>query len=132
MTQSRRSLSPEGLPPPAGYSHVVDAPAGRIVFVSGQVPLDADGQLVGDGDFDAQARQVFDNLTIALEAAGARWPDVVKLSYFLRDVANLPSLRSIRDDYVDTVHPPASTLIEVSGLFRDDVLIEIDAVAVTD
>ncbi len=127
----KRFLSPETLPPPFGYSHVVDAPAGRIIYVSGQVPLDADGQLVGEGDFAAQTRQVFENLSHALEATGASWSDVVKLDYFLSDVGEITSVRAIRDDYVDTERPPASTLVEVSGLFRPDVLIEIQAVAIT-
>jgi len=82
----KRFLSPDTLAAPFGYSHVVDSPAGRIVYISGQVPLDGDGQLVGAGDFEAQARQVFENLTRALEAADAAWDDVVKLNYFLRDV----------------------------------------------
>ena len=125
----RRFLSPDTLSPPFGYSHVVDAPASRIVFVSGQVPLDAEGRLVGEGDFEAQVRQVFENLTAALEAAGASWADVVKLNYFLRDVSRVTSVRAIRDEYVDTEHPPASTLVEVSRLFRDDVMVEIEAVA---
>jgi reactive intermediate/imine deaminase len=126
----RRFLSPESLPPPAGYTHVVDAPAGRIVYISGQVPLDAGGELVGAGDLGAQVRQVFENLSRALEAAGASWTDVVKLNYFVRDVSRLESVRAIRNEYVDTERPPASTLVEVSGLFHDDVLIEIDAVAI--
>ena len=126
----RRFLSPEGLPAPAGYSHVVDAPAGRIVYVSGQVPLDAHGELVGPGDFERQVRQVFENLTTALEAAEASWNDVVKLNYFLLDVGQIASVRAIRDEYVDTAQPPASTLVEVSRLFREDVLVEIEAVAI--
>jgi reactive intermediate/imine deaminase len=125
----RRFLSPETLPAPFGYSHVVDSPADRIIFISGQVPLDAEGRLIGDDDFDAQVRQVFDNLTAALEASDASWADVVKLNYYLVDVSRIASVRTIRDEYVDTEHPPASTLVGVSRLFREDVLIEIDAVA---
>jgi reactive intermediate/imine deaminase len=128
----RRFLSPDTLPAPFGYSHVVEAPASRLVYVSGQVPLDAEGHLVGRGDFEAQVRQVFVNLTAALEAANASWSDVVKLNYFVRDVSRVASVRAVRDEYVDTEHPPASTLVEVSRLFRDDVLIEIDAVAIAD
>ncbi|TMK78627.1 MAG: RidA family protein [Actinobacteria bacterium] len=128
----RRFLSPDSLPTPFGYSHVVDASAARLIFVSGQVPLDREGQLVGAGDFEAQARQVFDNLTKALAAADASWADVVKLSYFLTDVNEIGSVRAIRDEYVNTESPPASTLVEVSSLFRDDVLIEIDAVAIAE
>lgn len=132
MPQEKRFLSPDTLPPPFGYSHVVDAPATRIVYVSGQVPLDAEGQLVGEGDFDAQVRQVFQNLTAALAAADVAWSEVVKLNYFLVDVSRVASVRAIRDEYVDTKHPPASTLVEVSRLFRDDVLVEIEAVAVAE
>jgi len=126
----KRFLAPETLSQPFGYSHVVDAPASRVIYVSGQVPLDAEGHLVGEGDFEAQTRQVFENLTRALEAVDASWNDVVKLQYFLRDVGEIASVRAIRDEYVDTENPPASTLVEVSALFRDDVLIEIEAVAI--
>jgi reactive intermediate/imine deaminase len=128
----RRFHSPETLPRPFGYSHVVEVRPGRVIYVSGQVPLDREGRLVGEGDFEAQARQVFENLQAALEAAGASWGDVVKLNYFLVDVSRVAEVRAIRDEYVDTAHPPASTLVEVSRLFRDDVLIEIDAVAVAE
>ncbi len=125
-----KRLSPDSLPAPTGYSHVVEVPASSIVFVSGQVPLDASGELVGAGDVQAQTRQVFTNLTAALEAAGVGWNDVVKLNYFLRDVSTLATVRSVRDEFLDTRHLPASTLVEVSSLFRDDVMIEIDAIAV--
>jgi enamine deaminase RidA (YjgF/YER057c/UK114 family) len=125
-----RHLTPDGLARPHGYSHVVVAPVESIVFVSGQVPLDAEGNLVGAGDVAAQARQVFQNLSIALEAAETSWSNVVKLNFFVRDVSEMPAVRTIRDEHVDTANPPASTLIEISRLFRDDVLIEVDAVAV--
>jgi len=126
----KRFLTPATLSPPFGYSHVVEAPAGTMVYISGQVPLDAEGQLVGGGDFAAQTRQVFENLTRALEAADATWSDVVKLDYFLRDVDQIGAVRAIRDEYVDTANPPASTLVEVSSLFSPDVLVEVQAVAI--
>jgi reactive intermediate/imine deaminase len=126
----KRFLTPATLSPPFGYSHVVEAPAGSIVYISGQVPLDAEGRLVGEGDFAEQTRQVFENLTHALEAAEATWSDVVKLDYFLRDVGQIGAVRAIRDEYVDTANPPASTLVEVSSLFSPDVLVEIQAIAV--
>jgi reactive intermediate/imine deaminase len=128
----RRFLRPENLPAPAGYSHVVDVPASSLVFISGQVPLNADGELVGAGDTEAQTRQVFSNLGAALEAAGVGWADVVKLTYFVRDVGQIETVRAVRDEVLDTQRLPASTLVEVSSLFRDDVLIEIDAIAVPD
>ena len=125
-----RHLLPEGLAPPRGYSHVVATSFESIVFVSGQVPLDAAGELVGAGDVAAQARQVFQNLSRALEAAEVTWRDVVKLGYFVRDIGEMDAVRSVRDEFIDTERPPASTLVEVSSLFRGDVLVEIDAVAV--
>jgi reactive intermediate/imine deaminase len=126
----KRFLSPETMPPPFGYSHVVEAPAGRTVYISGQVPLDLEGQLVGEGDFEAQTRQVFANLSAALEAAGASWDDVVKLNYFLTDVGQIGVIRTVRDEYVNTEKPPASTLVEVSSLFRPEAMVEIEAVAI--
>jgi reactive intermediate/imine deaminase len=126
----RRFLSPETLPRPFGYSHVVDAPARRIVYVSGQVPLDTAGELVGAKDFQAQVRQVFVNLNAALEAAGVGWDDVVKLNFFVTDLSEIAALREIRDEYVNTEQPPASTLVQVAALFRPDVMFEADAVAI--
>jgi reactive intermediate/imine deaminase len=126
----KRFLSPKTMSPPFGYSHVVDAPAGRIIYISGQVPLNTEGELVGQGDFEAQARQVFANLSAALEAAGAGWSDVVKLNYFLTKIGELATVRTIRDEYVDTEQPPASTLVQVSALFRPEAMVEIEAVAI--
>ena len=126
----KRFLSPETMSPPFGYSHIVDAAASRVIFISGQVPLNTDGDLVGKGDFEAQARQVFANLSAALEAAGAGWSDVVKLNYFLTDIGELATVRAIRDEYVDTERPPASTLVQVSALFSPEAMVEIEAVAI--
>jgi 2-iminobutanoate/2-iminopropanoate deaminase len=125
-----RFLNPPTLPPSRGYTQVVEVPAGaRMVYVSGQVPLDRDGNLVGAGDFRRQAEQVFVNLDRALTAAGATFADVVKINYYIRDVSHLVDLRAVRDQHVSTTSPPASTLVEVSHLFRDDVLLEVEAVA---
>ncbi len=121
-------LSPDSLPQPLGYSHAVVVPAGRrLVITSGQVGMLADGTVV-DG-LEAQTRQTFDNLTQALQAAGASWTDVVKLTYFVTSTDDLPVVRAVRDEYVDTSAPPTSSLIRVAGLFRPDVLIEIEATA---
>ncbi|HEU4537694.1 MAG TPA: RidA family protein, partial [Polyangiaceae bacterium] len=102
-----------------------------LLFVSGQVPLDAAGQLVGRGDFDAQARQVFENLKTVLAEAGASFDDVVKMTYLVvnLDQARVLSLRSIRDGFLPKELRPASTLLGVQALFRADVLVEIEAVA---
>ena len=125
-----RFLNPPALAAPRGYSHVVEVPAGsRLIYLSGQVPLDSVGNVVGPGDFRAQAEQVFANLERVLAAAGATFDDVVKLNFYVRDVTRLADLRAVRDRHVNTAAPPASTLVEVSRLFRDDVLLEVEAVA---
>ncbi|MCP9985777.1 RidA family protein [Streptomyces sudanensis] len=103
---------------------------GRFVAVSGQCALDAEGRIVGDGDPAAQARQVFANLGRCLAAAGATFDDVVKLTYYVTDVAHLPALRAARDEVVDTARPPAGSAVQVAALFRPGLLMEVDAFAV--
>jgi enamine deaminase RidA (YjgF/YER057c/UK114 family) len=122
-------LNPDGVAPGNGYTHVVSGP-GRWVAISGQVAFDADGKLVGEGDAGAQAQQVFANLERCLEAAGATFTDVVKLNFFVTDVAYLPAIRVARDAHIDTANPPASTAVQVVALFRPDVLIEVEAYAI--
>jgi enamine deaminase RidA (YjgF/YER057c/UK114 family) len=112
------------------YTHVVEVPAGhRLIYVAGQVALDKNGALVGAGDFKAQATQVFENLRLALAEAGATFEDVVKLNYYVVDAAQAPVLREVRSQFFKTAPPPASTLVEVRRLVRDDLLLEIEAVA---
>jgi reactive intermediate/imine deaminase len=121
-------VRPDGLPPVNGYSHAV-AFSGRMVAVSGQVPLDAQGQIVGPGDPEAQVRQVFENLRAALAAAGAGLEQVVKLTFYLTDLADLDALRRVRDEYISLERPPASSLVQVSGLVNPAFRVEIDALA---
>ena len=127
----KRFHSPPALPEPKGYSHVAQATGSRIVHISGQLPLDRDRNLVGD-DFAGQVRQAFANLGLALEAAGLGWPDVVKLGIFVTELDGLAALRAVRDEFVDTTNPPASTLVQVVGLAQPGAMIEIEAVAVGD
>jgi enamine deaminase RidA (YjgF/YER057c/UK114 family) len=121
--------TPEGLPPGFGYSHAV-AGRGRVVAISGQVAFDEAGKVVGPGDLEAQARQVFVNLDRALAAAGASFTDVVKLNYFLTDITELPKVRAIRDEFVDTERPPASAAVQVVALAFPELIIEIEAWAI--
>jgi enamine deaminase RidA (YjgF/YER057c/UK114 family) len=130
LPASANFINPQTLHQPTGYSHVVEVVAGRPVYIAGQVALDPDGALVGPGDVRAQARQVFRNLRAALEAVGAGFEQVVKLNYYLVDAAQLPALREVRDEFINTRQPPASTAVEVRRLVREDLLIEVDAVAV--
>jgi enamine deaminase RidA (YjgF/YER057c/UK114 family) len=122
-----RFFSPDDLPAPSGYSHVVSIPAGRLVWIAGQVPVDADG-VVPEG-WDGQARQALTNVERALAAAGAGWRDVVKLTHFVVDMSGLETIRAVRDEFVDTARPPTSSLVQVAGLVRLEWLIEVEAVA---
>lgn len=129
----RHLVRPEGMPPVNGYSHAVVATSGPLVAISGQVPVDADGRLVGgDGDTTAQLRQVFRNLGTALAAAGAQWRHVIKLTYYVVDLDDLAAVRAVRDEFVDVAKPPASSLVQVSGLVHPAFRVEIDALAVID
>jgi enamine deaminase RidA (YjgF/YER057c/UK114 family) len=135
--RSKEFISPKALiaPGPAGYSHVAKVNRGAIVYISGQVPSDASGKLIGEGDFEAQVEQIFANLKIAVEAAGGTMADIIKLNYYLVadvDQAIVPKLRPIRDRYINVENPPASTFVVVSRLMRPGWMIEIEAIAAID
>ncbi|HSK04868.1 MAG TPA: RidA family protein [Kofleriaceae bacterium] len=125
-----RHLNPPTLSAPRGYSHVVEVTSGRTLYVSGQIAVDPDGLVVGAGDFEAQTRQVFENLKAALAAAEATLADVVKITMFVTDISQLQTLRAVRDTYF-TGAPPASSLVEVSRLVLPELMVEIEAIAVT-
>jgi enamine deaminase RidA (YjgF/YER057c/UK114 family) len=128
----REFFSPASLPPAAGYSHVAKVNKATMIYVAGQVSSDASGNLIGEGDFDAQVEQVFRNLKTAVEAAGATMADLVKVNYFLAaevDQSAVTRLRAIRNHYLNVAHPPASTLVVVTRLARPGWLIEVEAVA---
>jgi len=121
--------------PAAGYSQVAEVTGGKLVYIAGQVALDRSGNLVGKDDLQAQARQVFENLKAAVEAAGGDFSHVVKLNYYCVasvDNSQMPALREIRDKYVNTDSPPTSTLVFVNRLVRPEFLLEVDAVAAID
>ena len=109
------------------YNHAIKA--GPTVYTAGQVAIDAAGNIVGTGDFEAQAQQVFKNLQAVLAASGASFQDVVKLNTFLTRQEDLLKLREVRQKYV-TAEPPASTLVFISALANPDLLIEVEAIAV--
>ncbi|RSM84914.1 RidA family protein [Kibdelosporangium aridum] len=120
-----------GNAPGFGYAHAVTT-SGRLAFVSGQVALDENGQLVGQDNLAAQTRQALRNLENVLKQLGATWADVVRFNWYVADTSELPIVREIRDEFIRPVlgdRPnPASTLIQVAGLFRPECLIEVDAV----
>lgn len=121
--------NPPGLSEPRGYTHLVDVPAGRTLYVSGQVAFDEKGNVVGLGDVRAQTEQVFHNLKVALESAGASFKDVVKMNWYVRDASKIAIYREVRERFFGEGPRPASTLVEVKSLVRDDLLIEVEAIA---
>lgn len=125
-------INPPELGTPPGYSQVVEVRASRIIFIAGQTALDRDGNVVGQGNFAAQAAQVFDNLAIALNAADCTPAHLVKMTVFLTDMNNLTAYREARNRFFAKVTPPAApavTLVEVSKLYGPHFLIEIEAIA---
>ncbi|MFE7134099.1 RidA family protein [Streptomyces sp. NPDC057638] len=120
--------APEGLAPGTGYSHVVWG-TGRFIAVSGQCAFDQDRAIVGVGDPEAQARQVFENIRRCLAAAGATLDDVLKLTYFVTDITHLPQIRTARNEVFDPSRLPASSAVQVAALIEPELLVEIEAFA---
>lgn len=125
-------VNPQGVAAPRGYSQaaIIDLGNCTMVIMSGQVALDKDGNLAGKDDIGKQTEQVFTNIKNIVESAGGSMKDVIKLGYFTTDVSQLQNIRNARDKFIDIQHPPASTLVQVSRLFREDILIEIEATAI--
>jgi enamine deaminase RidA (YjgF/YER057c/UK114 family) len=124
-------INPEGLSKPTGYTHTVIVQPGKLMYISGQVALNAKGEVVGKADLRAQVTQVMENLKAALAAAGATMQDIVKVNTY---VVNLkpdqrPIIGEVRKKYISAEHPPASTLVGVTALAREEFLIEIEAIA---
>jgi len=122
---NKQFLNVGGKKPP-GYTHVVKSPPGTMIFISGQGGSAADGTM--PPDFSAQARNTFENLKRCLTLAGASFKDVVKINYFVTDMANTNELRRVRAEYLDMNQPPAATLVQ-AGLSAG-LLLEVEAVAI--
>ncbi|MGC9318758.1 MAG: RidA family protein [Armatimonadota bacterium] len=128
----RRQIQPDSVPEPvAEYAQGVEVEGGRILYIAGQVALDGDGQLVGEGDFRAQARQVFRNLQAIVAGAGGGMGDIVKMTTFLTDMSDYAAFVEVRSEYIPAPYP-AATLVEVSSLVRPEWMVEVDALAVID
>ncbi|PAN01796.1 enamine deaminase RidA [Streptomyces sp. Alain-F2R5] len=129
MSELTRIPAPDGVAPAAQYTHVVLG-TGRFVDVSGQLAMDEDGKPVGEGDAKAQARQVFENLRRCLAAAGATFDDVVKLTFFVTDMAHMPAIRAARAEHIPDDRLPAASAVQVAALVQPEFLMEIEAFAV--
>jgi reactive intermediate/imine deaminase len=113
----------------ASYSPAVVVKAANLLFISGQVAFDDEGKVVGPGDIVAQARDIFEKIRILLNRAGLDFGDVVKTNYYVTDASQFSKVVSMRKDYFSGVFP-ASTMVEVKGLVHEDLVLEIEAVAV--
>lgn len=118
---------------PRGYSHTVKA-SGTMIFVAGQIALDKDGKIVGEGDLRLQTVQVLQNVKAALEAADATFSDVVKMNTYVVNLKpeDLPIIREVRSTYLPSSDFPASTLVGVTALAMPGLLIEVEVVAVVE
>ena len=125
MEVTRVSTSPDPYEP---YRISQGMRVGDLVFVSGQAAIDEHG-LVGVGDFDAQAEQVFTNLAAVLEAAGSSLADIVKVTIYLTDMANFPKIVYLRGQWFSEPYP-ADTIVEVTSLALPELEIEIEAIGV--
>jgi enamine deaminase RidA (YjgF/YER057c/UK114 family) len=132
MADNVRFSNPKTMAKPPGYTYVVEATGpNRLIFIAGQLGLDLENRLVGaDGDFRAQAFKAFDNLRLALASAGASFKDVVKLNNYLTDMSHIGIFREVRDEFINTAAPPASTTVAISQLARPGALFEVEAIAV--
>lgn len=117
---------------PSGYTHTVVSGSGRTIYISGQVPVNEAGQIVGEGDLKTQTKQVYDNLLYCLRFAGAKFEDVVKMTTYVVNYkpSDIDIVREVRMGYLSKENPPASTLVGVQALAHPDYMIEIEAIAV--
>ena len=128
----RREIQPATVPRPvAEYAQAVEVSGGRTLYISGQVPIDAEGRLVGEGDIREQARQVFRNIRAIVEEAGGTMGDIVKLTTFLTNMEDYAGFVEVRSEFIPAPYP-AATLVEVSSLVRPEWLLEVEAIAVLD
>ena len=128
-------LRPEGVHSPTGkYSHAARVDGGKLLVVAGQVPLDIDGNLVGEGDVAAQTPQVFQNIEAVLQSAGGSFADVVEFTYYVVGRENVQGFIGARTAIFDAACPngvfPPATLLVVGGLANEQFLLEVSALAV--
>jgi enamine deaminase RidA (YjgF/YER057c/UK114 family) len=115
------------LPKPASHAALVEG--ARLIAIAGQIATDVDGNVVGEGDVELQTRQVLDNMTVALKAAGAGLENVFKVNIYMTDISQIGKVLAVRQEYFRTT-TPAATAIEVKALVRKELLVEIEAMAI--
>jgi len=128
---AHKFVNPSTMRATRGYTHVVETSDRYTIYLAGQLGMTPDGKFAGGpGDFRAQATQAFENLKHGLVAAGASFEHVVKVTAYFTDIEHLQTYFEVRDRYVNTKAPPASTAVQISKLARDAAVFEIEAIAV--
>ncbi len=130
----KKFVNPPGMKPLGMYTQVTVAQGGSIAFISGQVSADSDGKVVGDGDIEAQAVQVFENLKLALGGIGATFEDVIKFTFYIVGFTQerRKAVMDVRGRYISHKNPPAATMVGVDHLVEPELLVEIEAVVAID
>ena len=134
MTANIRRLNPDVVHPPAGgYSHIARVKASELLYLAGQVSVDPDGKFVGAGDIKAQVRQIYDNMGRVLETEGASYANVVQFTTYIVGRQNVDDFLEERTKIIQRLFPdgdyPPSTLLIIDGLYSDEALAEVTAVA---
>jgi 2-iminobutanoate/2-iminopropanoate deaminase len=127
---SKQYVNPETMSRPTGYSHVVKV--GNTVYIAGQVSAGPDGSVVGKGDAEAQARQIWRNIEAAVKSVGGTLQNVVKTTTYVTNIQHAAGVRKVREELFQGSNPPTSTLLVISGLASPDYMVEIEAIAVVD
>ena len=136
LTQTDTSIvkfiNPSSSSTPRSYSQaaIIDLGNCKMIIISGQVALDAQGNLIGKGDMAKQTEQVFLNIKKIVTDLGGTMDNIVKTGIFLVDASQIQAFRDTRNKFINLKNPPTSTLIQVSKLFSDDILLEIEATAI--
>ena len=126
----KKIIQPKNLQDPRPrYSQAILVEGGKLLFIAGQTASNKEGNVVGVGDIEAQAKQVFENIKTIVEEAGGTLDDIVKTTVYITDSKYREGQRKVRSQYL-TKDPPTSTLIVVKGLAREEFLIEVESIAV--
>ncbi|MEW6194289.1 MAG: RidA family protein [Bacteroidota bacterium] len=130
---NKQFINPEGLFKTNAYTQIVTVEGGKTIYISGQIPFNEKGELVGKDSLGVQINQVFKNIDIALKSVNASFNDVIKVTYYIKNYKPeyLPLVREMRSKYFNKENPPSASLAGVQSLFLKDVLIEVEVVAQT-
>ena len=130
MTATRTLINPPKIHPAPGFSHVTVALPGSVVYIAGQIALSPDFQVIGAGDLGAQTRAAMRNVEIALKAAGASWNDVVRRTIYTLHPTEFEVITAAIEEVQGSTEHPSQTIVGISGLAIDGLLIEIEVTAV--